>query len=107
MADITAAGLISRYPEWAKANTSNPDVVAEAVNHANSLSLSLYIDSDQERRRRELEAGSWLFEHPYSRNIAKGQGEQINFYRRQANRMDRNIATLHRAPGWPAISGVS
>lgn len=106
MADITAAGLIERYPEWTKALANNPLVVAEAVNYANSLSFSLYTDADQERRRRDLEASAWLFDHQYARAIAKPEKDTPNPYQIRAKKMDRSIATLHRAPGWPSISGI-
>ena len=107
MATITAVGLVAAYREWSAVNTNNPAVVAEAVTFANSLILEGYTDDDQDTSRRYLEASSWLFEHPYGRDMHKPEDGSENPYERRIRKLDVKRGAAIRGPGWVLPSGVT
>ena len=99
---ITAAGLRAAYPEWTNAPD---DVVSHAVSTANARPLGLYVDraistEAEETHRRYLEASSYLFRHPFSRDMIRTQ-TPTNPYFEELQYLDKLKGALYRAPGWP------
>lgn len=102
MATITAVGLRAAYPEWVNAPD---DVVNHAVTVANDRPLGLYVDravstENEEIHRRYLEASSYLFRHPFGRDMRKIE-KSMNPYEEEMNFLDDRKGALYRAPGWP------
>ena len=107
MAAITAAGLVAAYPQWAAVNTGQPAVVANVVLQANSLTLELYTNDQQDTERRYTEANALLFEHPYARDMLQVAPDTPNHWRREAQRRDRLLGAAYRGPGWELPTGVT
>jgi hypothetical protein len=107
MAAITAAGLVGVYPEWVAANTNQPLVVAAAVDFANSKTFELFTSDEQDTQRRYLEAGLWLFEHPYGRDMLQTQPDAANHWEKIARKRDVHLGNANRGPGWEMPNGAT
>jgi hypothetical protein len=104
MASISTVELVAAYPEWANAATGALD---QAVAIANAMDLTHYTVEVKEKQRRFLEACSFLYQHPFGRDMfksAEGFAPQ-DPYRAQAYRMDRLKGAATRAPGWEMLEG--
>lgn len=79
---VTPTSLIAAYPEWAHVNTSHPTIVTTAISQAENR-----IDEDVVGDRYDeavmLSAGSWLYSHPYSRDMREPSKDASNPYKLQ------------------------
>jgi len=83
---VTPATLVAAYPEWTQVNTTHPTVVLTAISQAETR-----IDEDVVGDRYDeavmLAAGSWLFSHPYSRDMRDPAASAANPYKLQLDEL--------------------
>jgi len=65
---VTPASLVAAYPEWVQVNTAYPTVVTTAIAQAET-SVDETVVGTRYDEAVMLAASSWLYQHPYSRDM--------------------------------------
>jgi hypothetical protein len=79
---VTPASLVAAYPEWAQVNSVYPAVVVAAVAIGETMCDETVLGTSYDLAVM-LAAGSWLYNHPYSRDLHKPEDGSADPYQKQ------------------------